>query len=206
MRSSYGEPIECKYPTCSAIFQRTTQNKNKLYCCRQCSNLDKKGKTPSEEWLENIRKFRGSDRGKKLCSDAGKKSAELRTQEEYSQIGKKISEVKKGQPNIKLRGSNHPNWKGGISQFNRTQRKLVMDSLEYKNWRRKVFERDNYSCVECGIRSGKGIVVEIHADHIKSYKDFPEFRLDIDNGRTLCKDCHVKTPTWGGRVHERQFN
>lgn len=36
-----------------------------------------------------------------------------------------------------------------------------------------------------------------NADHIKSFKDHPELRTDLQNGRTLCVDCHRKTDTYG---------
>lgn len=86
----------------------------------------------------------------------------------------------------RLSGSGHWNWKGGISP-------RVLTSKKYKEWRRKVFERDNYTCVECGYKKGR----ILQADHKKSWKDFPKLRFVVSNGRTLCKPCHIKTPTWG---------
>lgn len=70
---------------------------------------------------------------------------------------------------------------------------------EYRFWRTEIFKRDNYTCQECKIRSCKGISVQLEAHHIKSWKDYPESRYDINNGITLCKSCHFKTPTYGGR-------
>lgn len=67
----------------------------------------------------------------------------------------------------------------------------VRKSLAYKNWRISVFERDNYKCVECG-NAGY-----LHADHIKPFALHPKLQLDINNGRTLCIDCHKKTDTFG---------
>ncbi len=77
----------------------------------------------------------------------------------------------------------HPNWKGGITPIN----KVIRRSQEYFLWRTAVFERDNYTCIWCGF---KGYV---EADHIKPFAYFPELRFAIDNGRTLCRDCHKKT-------------
>lgn len=62
-------------------------------------------------------------------------------------------------------------------------------------WRKAVFERDNYTCQECGQYGGK-----LQADHIKPYCLFPELRTDINNGRTLCLDCHKKTDTYGAKA------
>jgi 5-methylcytosine-specific restriction endonuclease McrA len=82
-------------------------------------------------------------------------------------------------------------WKGGITPLNQQ----IRHSLEYKLWRKSVFERDNYTCIWCGQKSKN-----IEADHIKPFCDYPELRFAIDNGRTLCEDCHKKTKTYGGRI------
>jgi hypothetical protein len=74
----------------------------------------------------------------------------------------------------------------------------IKQSLEYRLWRTAVFERDNYTCTDCGIRGGS-----LQADHIKPQSIFPELRFALENGRTLCRDCHKRTPTWGLRVVQR---
>ncbi len=88
------------------------------------------------------------------------------------------------------RGSRNHAWKGGITPKNR----LRKFKSEYKEWRKNVFERDNYTCVLCGDRG-----VELNADHIKSWAHYPELRYNLDNGRTLCVECHKKTPNYKGR-------
>lgn len=84
-------------------------------------------------------------------------------------------------------GRNSPNWKGGITPINR----LIRSSSKYKDWRLAVFERDNYTCQACGSRG-----IALHADHIKPFAYYPELRLVIENGRTLCIPCHKKTDTY----------
>ena len=76
------------------------------------------------------------------------------------------------------RGENHPRWKGGEYRLSRKR-------PEYKAWRTAVFERDDYICQGCFKRGGI-----LNAHHIKTYKAYPELELDINNGVTLCKDCH----------------
>lgn len=56
---------------------------------------------------------------------------------------------------------------------------------EYKDWRRLVFKRDDYTCQCCGMRSG-----QLNAHHVLDYKNHEDKRLDIDNGITLCVNCH----------------
>jgi hypothetical protein len=74
-------------------------------------------------------------------------------------------------------------------------------STKYQQWRTTVFERDNYTCVFCGQKGGK-----LNADHIKRFSDFPDLRLDINNGRTLCEPCHLKTDTYGNRIQSGTFS
>ncbi len=72
-------------------------------------------------------------------------------------------------------------WKGGITP----EIRKIRNSLELKQWRKEVFERDNYICVNCDKRGGY-----LHAHHINSFARYPEQRSDINNGTTLCRNCH----------------
>lgn len=72
-------------------------------------------------------------------------------------------------------------WRGGITKEN----KLSRGNLEYKIWRKLVFERDNYTCIICGKVGG---YLNVH--HIKSFSKYFELRYNINNGITLCRDCH----------------
>ena len=93
----------------------------------------------------------------------------------------------------RVQTGNHNWWVHGIADENLK----IRGSTEYTYWRKAVFERDDYTCQECGIRSSVGIKVVLNADHIKPFALFPELRFDIDNGRTLCEDCHRQTETFG---------
>lgn len=75
------------------------------------------------------------------------------------------------------------------------ENKKIRASLEYKIWREAVFKRDNWTCVWC---FKKGCI--LNADHIKPFAYFPELRFAIDNGRTLCIDCHKTTDTYGNKA------
>lgn len=90
-------------------------------------------------------------------------------------------------------GENNRCWKGGVSNEN----KRIRNSKKAKDWRKAVFERDNYTCKLCGKRGGI-----LNADHIKPFAYFPELRFDVDNGRTLCAPCHKTTETYGANVHK----
>lgn len=86
-------------------------------------------------------------------------------------------------------------WRGGVTPINA----MIRTSPEYKLWRESVFKRDNFTCVWCGLKSGNGSMVVLHADHIKSFSQFPALRFAIDNGRTLCIGCHKTTDTYAGK-------
>lgn len=80
----------------------------------------------------------------------------------------------------------HNNYKGGIEKENVKARK----SLEYREWRTAVFERDNFTCQACGANK-----CYIEADHVLPFCDHPDLRFEVLNGRTLCKPCHKKVTT-----------
>lgn len=87
----------------------------------------------------------------------------------------------KKRPN--MTGEKHPSYKGGKNYLV----KHIRSSIEYRQWRTAVFERDNYTCQNCNTRG-----VYIEADHIKPFCLYEELRFDVSNGRTLCKGCHYK--------------
>ena len=62
----------------------------------------------------------------------------------------------------------------------------IRNCQEYREWRTAVFERDGYTCQNCGQKGGK-----LNAHHMKPFALYPELRLDVDNGITLCKECHA---------------
>jgi len=102
-----------------------------------------------------------------------------------------LSEENKHNISLGHKGEKNYNWKDGISRTNSHLRKLS----EYKEWRKWVFERDNFTCQICKKRGGK-----LNADHIRPFATFPELRLELSNGRTLCIPCHIKTDTYGWKA------
>ncbi len=63
-----------------------------------------------------------------------------------------------------------------------------------------MFVRDDYTCVWCGQLGGT-----LNADHIKPFSTHPELRFDLDNGRTLCVECHKQTDTYLSKAKKRPY-
>ncbi len=71
--------------------------------------------------------------------------------------------------------------------------KHFTSTKEYQKWRSDVFQRDNWTCQTCGKKSEIGKCVYLEAHHIKKWAYFPELRYEVNNGITLCKECHRLT-------------
>jgi 5-methylcytosine-specific restriction endonuclease McrA len=156
------------------------------------------------EKLITIQKRVSHWKGKKFPEDMRRRMSQAHLGYKHSEETKlKMSLVKKGTSikphseehkkrisfslhgrNIGERGSN---WKGGKTNFG----KILRDRFEYKEWRNKVYIRDNYTCQICNKVGGK-----LHAHHIKSFAFYPDLRYDINNGITLCLECHKKTDSY----------
>lgn len=122
-------------------------------------------------------------------------SGEIRNKISKTLMGRKNPEHSKRMMG-KFLGSKSPNWKGGITPINL----MIRSSREYKIWRSAVFQRDNHTCQYC---KRKGCYLVAH--HINSFSKFPELRFNIDNGITLCKECHKLTGNYAGRERCRKF-
>ena len=73
------------------------------------------------------------------------------------------------------------------------ERVIKRNFPEYRQWRKAVFERDNYTCQMCFQRGG-----ELQAHHLNSWASNKELRFDLDNGLTLCEECHTDLHFWNG--------
>ena len=58
---------------------------------------------------------------------------------------------------------------------------------ESSKWRRAVLKRDKGVCRVCHATDN----LEVH--HILPFRSHPTERWDVDNGITLCHDCHIQT-------------
>jgi len=63
-------------------------------------------------------------------------------------------------------------------------------SPQWAKARGQCFERDEFTCQDCGAVNGEGKAIVLNAHHIMPYCDYPDLRLNLDNLITLCYDCH----------------
>jgi len=206
---------------CSAIFvsKKACKSRTPLYCSKKCFAESLKGKKATEKQLACLelgRKgfpstLKGIPRKKEICEKIrqAKKGKPLSDEhkdalskakvgkpikhliENKEEISQKISVALRGKPQPNLRGAKHWNWQDGKTKIQAE----IRNSLEMKIWRRVVFERDNYTCQVCLKRGGRLV-----ADHIKPFSLFPKLRFDVANGRTICRECDIKSDTYGGRA------
>lgn len=158
---------------------------------------------------ETKRKIGIAHKGKKVSVEARKKmslSKAGKKRKPHTEETKKILSLKKkgalnpmyGKPVSEARRlaflkiSTQQNAKNWISD--RTKLKKYEDanknrrSPAYKEWRKRVWLRDNFMCKianpDCAGR------IEVH--HILGYTEYPELRYEINNGITLCHAHHPR--------------
>jgi hypothetical protein len=136
-----------------------------IFCSKDCKNKSQITQiilicaTCKKEYKRNISQVKW--RGSSVCSN----------------------ECKKEHMSLLLSGENGPRWKGGVSDPLRR----IRNSYKFKEWRKAVFKRDDYTCQDCGTTKTK-----LHPHHIKPFLIFPKLRLKVSNGKTLCAKCHKK--------------
>jgi len=172
-----------------------------------------KGRVFTDEWKENLSKNHhlkdktleevyGSIKGNKLREGRGDFARDRTYEEIFGDEAIQKREVRKGE--------NNGSWKGGITPLSQSIRQLP----ESINWRDGIFERDDFTCQECGKRG-----VHLEAHHLKRFSEILEVFLkkynqfspiedketltrlalsykpfwDLMNGQTLCEDCHNLT-------------
>lgn len=141
----------------------------------------KKGQSKTKNWYEVMKKH--------FVWNKGKKGLHLSPKTEFK---KGMISLNKGRF-----GELSPNWRGGRTKI----AELIRKSEEYKKWRLKVYLRDNFTCQSCRKRGNievhhiKELVKIIMENNIKNFNDaiICKELWDLNNGVTLCKDCHNLT-------------
>jgi 5-methylcytosine-specific restriction endonuclease McrA len=172
------------------------------YCSHKCLNKSKIGKPAwnRRDDMETVcpncgKQFRKRCQTDKYCCRKCARAKQIIPAESYRQSGIKRTgdnnpmKLEENKEKIRLAnlGSKSHFWKGGLSKENYRFRRTVV----YRKWRMAVYERDNYTCQKCGKRGGK-----LQAHHLKSFEKYPELRLDVSNGQTLCIACHIQTDSY----------
>lgn len=84
-----------------------------------------------------------------------------------------------------ISGENSPHW---IKDRSKLAKKQERNDSSYREWRKKVWLRDNFTCKianpNCNGR--------IEAHHILGWTEYPELRYQLNNGITLCHAHHPR--------------
>lgn len=143
-----------------------------------------------------LKKIRKSLKGRVSTFKGKKHTAEAKEKMRLARLGKpgpgkgqkRPLEVrlKISQSNRKnaLRGPACPAYRDGRN----AERRGLRETPEYKQWRFDVYVRDRFSCQLCGDCRGGNL----NAHHILAFATYPEYRLVLANGITVCERCHER--------------
>jgi hypothetical protein len=139
------------------------------------------------------------NKGKKGLQKWSDKTREKMKNRPLSFIGKKHSQTSKEKMRKSAigihRGDKCGTWKGGITLLSFQ----IRNSFNNRQWRSDVFTKDNFTCQNCGkthcyleAHHIKMFSLIMKENNIKSLKEAElcEELWNINNGITLCKNCH----------------
>lgn len=86
---------------------------------------------------------------------------------------------------IFMTGEKHWKWNPNRTEAERQNRKNGNKAL-INEWRKKVYQRDDFICQHCYKENEHDLV----AHHLDGFDKFEEKRYDVNNGITLCEQCH----------------
>ncbi len=158
----------------------------------------------SETTKQFLRELGRSNKGCKKSEAFRNRRRELTQGSRNPMFGKPRTVEEKRKMSLALRnkgshkGKRNGNWRGGISKLTH----VIRTHPHYKRWRISIFERDNYTCQNCGKHGN-----DLNADHypktfaqlikehsIQSLEDALscDALWDVETNRTLCVPCHRK--------------
>ena len=165
--------------------------------------VKKNGIATSKGRIRNNTKH--SDEHKMKISEATKNSHK---NNKRINVYKKISESLKGHP-VSL--ETREKISKTLSPYGRDLKNRIRDIPEYIKWRTDIFIRDDRKCVKCGnkkdiivhhIKSLREILIKYNITTLKQALNCKEL-WDLNNGQTLCNDCHEQTENYGSKSFKK---
>lgn len=92
---------------------------------------------------------------------------------------------------LENKGEKHHRYNPNLTDEERGKHRYAFGDENVHKWRVSVFLRDGCACQNCGDKQEKGNWIKINAHHLDGWNWCKEKRFDVDNGITLCKDCHT---------------
>ena len=171
------------YVNRNSVKDTSTITRKNVSTVKKYLNLHNKMRTRSES---------ASIRPQRVLSELHKSRIGLSNKDKIRSVEtiEKLSMAKK-----ERYGETSNNWKGGITPLNN----LIRHSSKNKEWIKEVFERDDYTCQECGQVGGNlnahhKILFSslIKKNNVRNINDSIKCEVlwNIDNGVTLCEKCH----------------
>jgi hypothetical protein len=162
--NSHGESLaysEYECEICGDTFERKdseAERRDEAFCSRECYNNRETTAVTFE------------------CPVCGETGERKRSEYERWDVSVCSNECRAEWLSESQRGDENPNYVHGGDRERFT---------EYE--RTQIFERDDYTCQDCGERGGT-----LAAHHVEYVSENPDRAHDIDNGVTLCDDCHAE--------------
>lgn len=175
------ENILLKCDVCGIEFERTIERYNvsksktlSYDCCTECSKQKAKDAIKHKYGVDNIFKDAKYIKSKNKEKNDGLHHTQTEKFKKENLYGEKNSSWIDGRS-------------GDVDRRNDPKEKI---------WRKKVYERDSYTCQICGDSKGGNL----NAHHIIPYKNSLETRFDTENGITMCTACHKEFHRIYGKI------
>jgi len=149
----------------------------KICCSYQCSNTFNKliENRKSKDKKNRVKKCEGCGKEMSWSKDYRKQAISIFRKKKF--CSKSCADIH----GFRYTGKNHSNYKEDSRRKDRRG--------GANRWTNNVYNRDSYTCQKC---KASGTKVILNAHHIKSIEHYPKLKWNLDNGITLCLDCHHK--------------
>lgn len=185
---------QCKSPRCKSCAQKESQKRPEV---KECMSVALKNALNNHEsrakreafWSDPENKSKHALATKNAMNNADTRAKLSTASSRSASRPDAVARMKHGlnRPEVRIKLSLTRGGDGDLERINRKRR----HEDEYRSsitaqWSTKVKERDGHLCQNCGSTK------HLHAHHIKPRAMFPELSLVLENGITLCKECHIK--------------